>query len=357
MKPTVDIDLRLEAGSFRLEASFESRALAIGLFGASGAGKSTVLEAVAGWRRDVVGRIAIRGRVLLDSSRGIHVSPRERGIGYVPQDLLLFPHFDVRENIRSSARGGDASAADFEKAVDVLGLERLLDRGIHTLSGGEGQRVALARALCSEPEILLFDEALAALDRPLRRRILPYLVRVREAFDVPLLFVSHDATEVQALCEEVAILDGGSVVAQGPPAAVLGDPERASTEFENVLHGSVELEQAGTANLLTTGTCRVQVPRRDLAHGARAIFGLRADDIIVAPGDPGPLSARNLLPARIESLHVDGQDVRMLARLEGESAGPPLLVSLTTGAVEELQLAQGRRVHLVFKTQSCHRLG
>ena len=354
----VAIRLELALGAFELECALELDSKSVGIFGPSGAGKTSLLEAVAGWRRPRAGRVAVGGRVLFDSAAGVDLPPGARGVGYVPQEGLLFPHWDVRRNVRAG-RGRGGGEELFERALDVLELRPLLARGVATLSGGERQRVALARALCSAPELLLFDEPLGGLDLPLRRRILPYLVRVREAFDVPLLFVSHDPTEVQAVCDHVVVLAQGRVTAEGAPLAVLGGPGVGGTDFENVLRGEVATSGEATAELCVPPGLRVQVPLRGLREGDTALFGLRADDILisVAPEPPRGLSARNVLPARVVRLDARGADVVLCAvPLSAAGPGPELLVGLTPGAVRELELAPGRAVHLVFKTQSCHLL-
>jgi molybdate transport system ATP-binding protein len=353
------LDLKLPLDAFELEIAFESASRAVGLFGPSGAGKTSLLECVAGWRRPAQGRIAVGGRVLYDSAAGVSLAPHERGVGYVPQDGLLFPHWTVERNLRAAEHGRGVPEDALATAIEVLELGPLLSRDVATCSGGERQRVALGRALASKPDVLLLDEPLGALDRPLRRRILPYLVRATEAFDLPLLFVSHDPTEVQAICEEVVVIEGGRVVAQGRPAAVLGASDRAGTDFENVLRGTVELDEEGRAHLVLEGGVRVEVPARGAEAGATAMYGVRADDILLALAEPVGLSARNCLHVRVERLDAEGQDVLLSARCLGPlgKPGPLLRASLTVGAQRELGLAVDGVVQLVFKTQSCHPLG
>ncbi|MCA8979744.1 MAG: ATP-binding cassette domain-containing protein [Planctomycetes bacterium] len=352
-----DVVLALDA--FELQVSFETEARAIGVFGPSGAGKTSLLECIAGWRTPSRGRVEVAGRVLYDSASGVALDPRVRGVGYVPQDGLLFPHWTVERNLRAADLGRGVPADALATAIEVLELGPLLSRDVSTCSGGERQRVALGRALASNPDLLLLDEPLGALDRPLRRRILPYLVRATEAFDVPLIFVSHDPTEVQAICSEVVVVESGKLVARGNPAAVLGASERAGMDFENLLRGELELDAEGRAHLVLEGGVRVEVPSRGARRGTQALFGLRADDILLALEEPVGLSARNRLRARVERLDADGQDVLLSARCLGPSGaeGPLLRASLTVGAQRELGLVKDGPVQLVFKTQSCHPLG
>ena len=350
--------VRLPLADFAVDVDVETSARAVGVFGASGAGKTSVLECVAGWRRPASGRIEVNGRVLFDDAARVDVPRADRGVGYVPQDGLLFPHWTVERNLRAASRGRGVPEDALATAIEVLELAPLLSRDVATCSGGERQRVALGRALASKPDVLLLDEPLGALDRPLRRRILPYLVAATGAFDVPFLFVSHDATEVQAVCDHVVALERGRVVAQGPPPEVLGAAERAGTDYENILRGRVEVAVDGHAHLVSDGGVRIEVPLRGSCSGATALYGLRADDILLANAAPTGLSARNVLEARVESLDADGQDVLLAARCCGPvGEGPHLRASLTVGAVRELGLAVGGPVRLVFKTQSCHPLG
>jgi molybdate transport system ATP-binding protein len=178
-----------------------------------------VLDAVAGLRRPQRGSIAVGSRVIFASDRGINLPPHHRRVGYVPQDVALFPHMDVRRNVLYGRREGQKLAVDV--VMSMLEIEGLLDRAVAQLSGGERQRVALARALMSSPELLLLDEPLAAVDVERRRRILPYLERVRDQLAVPIIYVTHDAAEVRLLADHVVVLDQGQVVRSGAPGEVL----------------------------------------------------------------------------------------------------------------------------------------
>ena len=207
---TIVLDFVLCQGGFTLEIHerFEARALA--LFGPSGAGKTTVLEAIAGLRRPDSGTIELNGHLLFDAERRVDLPVQSRRVGYVPQDVALFPHLNVRHNMNYGVGRGAAVEAD--KVVQLLEIEPLIDRDVTGLSGGERQRVAIARALMSAPDILLLDEPLAAVDQPLRDRILPYIERVRDEIETPLIYVSHSAIEVQRIADRVLRVDGGRVV-------------------------------------------------------------------------------------------------------------------------------------------------
>jgi len=196
----------LAQGAFKARYDLALEGPAVALFGPSGSGKTTLLEAVAGLRR-CTGRILLDGRTLQDSGRGIWLPPRERGIGYVPQDLALFPHLDVEANLGYGLTGG--GGPDLGAVAEALGLSKRLKAGPERLSGGERRRVALGRALLARPALLLLDEPCANLDVGLRRQVAALLRRMHRAFGVPLLLVSHDPAELRSLCGDVALIDGG----------------------------------------------------------------------------------------------------------------------------------------------------
>ncbi len=207
------VRLPLEPFVLAIDAELACRTTA--LCGPSGAGKTSVLELVAGLRRPSSGRIELDGGVLFDAESGVDLPPRRRRIGYVPQDLALFPHLDVGGNLLYARP--QAEPAVRRRVIEVLEIEALLERAVGTLSGGERRRVALGRALLSEPRLLLLDEPLSGLESRLKDRILVYLRRVRDELRTPLLLVSHDPGEVEALCEEALILDRGGLVARQRP--------------------------------------------------------------------------------------------------------------------------------------------
>ena len=216
----ISLDFVLEQGAFMLEMRERLTGRVTALFGPSGSGKTTVLDAIAGLRRPSQGAIAIDSRILFSSTNGVDLPPHERHVGYVTQDVALFPHMNVRRNILYGRRRGHRLA--LETVTAMLEVGGLLDRGVSMLSGGERQRVALARALMSVPELLLLDEPLAAVDLDLRRRILPDLEKVRDELGVPIVYVTHDREEVRRIADHTIVLDRGTVVRSGHPAKALG---------------------------------------------------------------------------------------------------------------------------------------
>ncbi len=199
--------VRVPLAHFDLDVTAELRATVTGIFGPSGAGKTSLLESIAGLRRLSAGRIVIDEVVMDDGTSRIHVPARERRIGYVPQENALFPHLSVEQNIRYGARD-----APIDHVVEVLEIGHLLERGVRALSGGEQKRVALARALVTSPRLLLLDEPLQGLDRALHERIATFLLRIRDDLRVPMLYVTHDAAELAAIAGETLVIERGRII-------------------------------------------------------------------------------------------------------------------------------------------------
>lgn len=207
----IALDIELTQGTFTLAAAVRLDARAAALFGPSGAGKTTILDAIAGLRTPRRGSIVIDDRVLFSSESRVNLPAHKRHVGYVPQDVALFPHMNVRRNLLFGRHPG--LSPDLDRVVGMLEIDSLLARRVTDLSGGERQRVAVGRALMSGPSLLLLDEPLAAVDVPLRRRILPYLRRVRDELKIPIVYVSHDREEVEELADVVVFIEHGRVSA------------------------------------------------------------------------------------------------------------------------------------------------
>jgi molybdate transport system ATP-binding protein len=351
----LDIELPLSRFPLRVAAKLGHHAVAI--LGPSGAGKTSLLETIAGLRRKASGRIAIDGEVLMDTATGVFLPPERRRIGYVPQDACLFPHLDVRGNVRFGMSRGSRDAL-FDEAVSILEIAPLLDRFPATLSGGERQRVALARAIATQPRLLLLDEPLAAVDVELKERILPYLLRVEETMRTPLLYVTHNAGEAEAVAEEALLLREGTVVLQGPAAAVLRsttlstvDPD---TRFENILAGVVEpAEGPAETAVLRVGSTRLIVPAAAATPArARTIYAVSPEDIIVSTRAPENISARNVLRGTVVS--EQGSQAGVWIRVA--AGGLDWTVRLTRSAAEQLRLLPGTTAWLVLKTHAFRRL-
>jgi len=229
--------LRLPLANFALEVDARLVAPVTAVFGPSGSGKTSLLEIIAGLRRPAAGAVRVDGRILTDTAAPVFVPPQRRAIGYVMQDGALFPHLDVRDNLlygRPAAAKRDHRLT-LEHVVEVLEISELTRRTVGTLSGGEQRRVALGRALLAAPRLLLLDEPLAGLDEALRRRLLPYLVRVRDEFRIPMIFVTHSPDEVVALCAEVLVLERGCVVRRGCTGELFGPSPEPRLELRSAV--------------------------------------------------------------------------------------------------------------------------
>jgi molybdate transport system ATP-binding protein len=341
------------------------------VFGASGAGKTTLLNCIAGLARPESGRIAIGDRVLFDADRRICVPAAERRIGYVFQDLALFPHLTAEKNIAYGLAKLDQSEQQSrtQSILESFKIPHLHRRKPSELSGGERQRVALARALVTDPCILLLDEPLAALDGPTKARILDDLRLWNEAHRVPILHVTHSRDEVFALGERVLVLEQGRIIAQGAPHEVLSAPRMETVAqlagFENIFDAEVEAahEDRGTMTCrLRKSDVRLETPLVRAAVGTQLKVGIRAGDVLLATAEPREISARNIIPGKVIS--ATRHDVIVVARVEcggsvdsgqfGAQFGIQMDVHLTLAARDALQLMQGRAVWLVVKTHSCH---
>jgi len=346
-------------GSFNLNVHFRALAGFTIVFGASGAGKTTLLDCISGLANPDDGRIAIGGEDLYDSEKKRNLAAWKRRIGYVHQDLALFPHLTAEQNVAYGLRA--LSAAErrtrSREMLAAFRIEHLRDRRPAQISGGERQRVALARALVTEPRALLLDEPLAALDRPTKSSLVGDLRRWNQHHRVPILFVTHNGEEVFALGDEVIVLDAGSIVAQGLPHEVMRAPRLETVAqlsgFENIFDATVLAlhEDRGTMTCrLGSGVVELETPLVRADVGSRLRVGVRAGDLLLATEHPRGLSARNILPGTIRRL--EQRDVIVSATVD--CGGTEFEVHLTLAARDALQLGAGKPVWVVVKTHSCH---
>jgi molybdate transport system ATP-binding protein len=349
-------------GSFILNVHFRALAGFTILFGASGAGKTTLLDCIAGLSDPDDGRIAVGGEDLYDSEKKRNVAAWKRRIGYVHQDLALFPHLTAGENVAYGLR--TLSAADRQsrsrEILEAFRIDSLRDRRPAQISGGERQRVALARALVTEPRALLLDEPLAALDRPTKSSLVGDLRRWNQHHRVPILFVTHNGEEVFALGDEVIVLDAGRIVAQGRPHEVMRAPRLETVAnlsgFENIFDATVLAlhEDRGSMTCrLGSGPVDLVTPLVRAEVGSHLRVGVRAGDLLLATEEPHGLSARNVLPGKIQRL--EQRDVTVSAMVD--CGGTEFEVHVTLAARDALQLGPGKSVWVVVKTYSCHLMG
>ncbi|MDQ0468215.1 molybdenum ABC transporter ATP-binding protein [Labrys wisconsinensis] len=353
----IDIDIHARRGGFALDVGFQADGGLTALFGRSGAGKSTVIAAVAGLVRPERGRIAIGGTTLFDAATGLFVPPHRRRIGLVFQDAQLLPHLSVRQNLAYGRwfAPRDARRLDFDAAVEVLGIGALLARRPASLSGGERQRVAIGRALLSAPRILLMDEPLAALDVPRKREILPLIERLRDEFAIPILYVSHAMEEVARLASQVVLIEAGRVQAVGAPETVLGPlaGSPSDTRFNTVSLITARVRSHDTRyglTLLDHPAGEICVPGRDLPPGALTRVLVHGADVTLALERPRDVSVRTVLAGTIRATTLDdGPVARVDLALPG---GETLATFVTRKSVDELGLGAGGAVFAMIKAAS-----
>ncbi len=352
MTLSVTIDHRL--GNFRLDIAFESAGGLTALFGRSGAGKTSVINAIAGLIQPENGRIVVDGTVLTDTRNRVFVPVHRRRVGYVFQEGRLFPHLTVRRNLVYGRRfAPDAGGmAEIDQVVGLLGIGGLLSRRPIHLSGGEKQRVAIGRALLARPRLLVMDEPLASLDEPRKAEIMPYIERLRDEMRIPIVYVSHSIAEVARLANNLVVLADGRVAASGAPAAVMSRldlfPLAGQPEAGAMLATTIAGEDARFGlTVLRTAAGELRVPHLDLAVGTALRVRIRARDVMIALVRPEGLSALNVLPGTVAEIGAaDGPVVEI--RLD--CAGEPLIARLTRRSIETLGLLPGRPVYAVIKS-------
>jgi molybdate transport system ATP-binding protein len=352
----LSVQLQLDRGAFKLDARFEAPTPGvIALFGRSGCGKTTVVDLLAGLNQEGTGSIILNDRYWLDTQRDIKVAAEKRRVGYVFQDARLFPHYSVRGNLNYGARRAPQapSAQAFDDVVQLLGLITLLDRRPGKLSGGEKQRVALGRALLSQPDLLLLDEPLAALDAARREEVLPYLERLRDHFSIPMIFVSHSYEEVLRLATHMVVMDAGRVTASGDVGTVSMMPALQAIVGREamgaVVEGSiVNIDVATQLADMRIGSGMLRIPAQSLRIGQHTRVHLLARDIILAVTEPKGLSVRNQLRGTVVRITAQGgADL-----IEVDVGGTTILSRITSAATAELALRAGSPVWVLVKAVS-----
>ncbi|MBI1773795.1 MAG: molybdenum ABC transporter ATP-binding protein [Proteobacteria bacterium] len=351
---SLEIDITHRLGGFLLQARFESDGPITALFGRSGAGKTSLVNVIAGIIRPTQGRVALDGQVLLDTAQGVFVPMHKRRIGYVFQEGRLFPHLTVRQNLlygRWFAKEADP-AERLETLVELLGIASLLNRRPAALSGGEKQRVAIGRALLAGPRLLLMDEPLASLDEPRKAEILPYIERLRDATRVPIVYVSHTVEEVARLASTLVVMSGGRIEAAGPAADIIARLDLFSSEDRAEVGAILEARVAAQdpqfqLTLLEARAGRLAVPRLEAAIGTILKVRVRARDVMLAIRRPEGLSAQNILDGVITAIGVANRPV---VEVRIDCHGDTVLAQLTQRAIHDLGLVPGRAVHVVLKS-------
>jgi molybdate transport system ATP-binding protein len=350
---TLSVDVRLDRPGLDLRAAFDARpGETLALLGPNGAGKSTIVSLVAGLVAPADGRVALAGRTLDDSAGGIHVPPEERGVGAVFQQLLLFPHMTALENVafplRAASVARAAALARASERLAALAVDHRSGSRPGELSGGEAQRVALARALVMDPDVLLLDEPLSALDVGAKRRIGALVERTLRAFAGVRILVTHDPVEALTVADRIVILEGGAVTQIGSPEDLRRAPRtRYAADIVGVNLFTGRLEP------IPDGAGRIETPRGPVFVGwppslrrravEDALGVLRPSDVAIHVDRPSG-SPRNVLHGLVESIAIDGQRARIVA-----STDPPVAAEVTLGSVARLGLATGSQVWISFK--------
>jgi molybdate transport system ATP-binding protein len=352
----IEIDLKRTQGNFTLIAQCQIDSPVVGLFGPSGAGKSTLLAMIAGLVKPDCGRIVLDGICLFDSARRINIPLHQRRIGTVFQDSRLFPHLSIADNLSYGLKllAKKDRRLDFKAIVDLLEIGHLLAQKPHQLSGGEKQRIALGRALLTSPRLLLLDEPLASLDVRLKHQILPFLRRIKDEINLPMLYVSHAIDEILYLTTQIAMLDGGKLLAIGSFDEVMHDAHilaiAHSLGLENVLHTRILAHDA--VHAYTTAVIaeqHIHLPPIAAAIGSQLSISIAAANIALSRNKISGISIQNQLAGTVTAIQQLG--ARMLVSVD---IGTPLMVEVSAKALVDMQIRLGCSVYCLIKTQSIH---
>lgn len=346
------------SSKFQLETDFEVLPGVTVIVGHSGAGKTTILRCIAGLCDPEEGRIAVGDRLLFDSTKRINVEPAKRRVGFVFQDLALFPHLSVQDNVSYGIRRLEAAERKrrMSEVMDAFQIEHLCSRFPREISGGEQQRVALARSLVTEPSVLLLDEPLSSLDPRTKSSIIEDLRRWDDVSRIPIVYVTHDYDEVFALGDRVIALDQGQIVAEGLPQDIIPALRRElmarPADFENLFDATVlELrEQEHTMTCLITGTSLlIEMPLAKVSIGSEVRIGIRADEILVATSEPAIVGACNVIQGNVNRFEQLGSTVE--ARV---SCGGEFRVRLSSRSAEGFGARVSTDVWMMIRAQACH---
>jgi molybdate transport system ATP-binding protein len=356
---TLVVDIRHQLGRFLLDARFKAEGGLIALFGRSGSGKTSIINAIAGLIRPDRAHIEIGGTVLVDTVRSLYVPPHRRRVGYVFQEGRLFPHLTVRQNLLYGRwfAGARKAGDDFERVVELLGIGHITDRRPGRLSGGEKQRVAIGRALLADPRLLLMDEPLASLDEDRKGEILPYLELLRDRSKIPIVYVSHSIAEVARLATTIVLIADGKVAAAGATTGIMQRLDLSAltghaddADIGAVIEAAVERhdDTAGLTELVSRAG-RWRLHRIEAPVGARLRLRVRARDVILARLAPTDISALNILPGVVAD--IGARDTPVI-EVRIDCNGEALIARLTRYSAEQLNLAPGLPIFAVVKSVS-----
>lgn len=326
------------------------------LFGHSGAGKTTILRAIAGTIRPDEGKITLGEKTYYDSAAKVNIPIQDRRVGYVFQNHALFPHMTAEENVLYGTRPHKQSSARMrvQELFSMLAIEGTAARYPHQLSGGEQQRIALARALASDPLIMLLDEPLSAVDEATRSRLLNEIAGLQRQSGIPFLYVTHNQNEAVRIGDSMFVLHEGKVLQQGPPLEVFNAPSSLpvaqAVGTENIFVGEIlEHSPEDGITTITVGSCRIQAPYNGLPPGTQVTLGIRSEDIIVSCEHLTRTSARNILRGIIKHMILDTTKTELVV-----FCGVDFKVSITSATVRDLDLQIGKEIYLLIKARALH---
>ncbi len=341
------IDLHTQLEKFNLHVHFSWRGRVLGVFGPSGAGKSVFIESLVGIH-PTEGKAAVSGYTVMDTPNGFEPPLYKRSIGWVPQDASLFPHLTCKQNIQFAHRSD--GSMNIESLLDIFELKGVKDQLPPKLSGGEKIRTALARAIASNPKVLLLDEPMAALDVPLRHRIFPYLLKLKEQFSMPMIFVSHNVDEIWSFTDYVIILDKGSVMASGPTQSTLesSDVPKLEDTLNQYNRFEATVLDASSPQKVRLASGQILYTSQWIENGRNKTYvNIPPDEILVSLAKIHLISARN----QIQGTIVDMRNVKG-SKLMTVDAGEHWTVRITENAQKELKFEIGKEVNLIFKASA-----
>jgi molybdate transport system ATP-binding protein len=357
---SLSVLLRHQFPTVRLDLAFEVPTPGVAvLFGASGAGKSTIINAAAGLLRPDECRIEVDGTLLADTKAGLWLPPERRRVGLVFQDSRLFPHMSVATNLRFGMRRAAKGPVRFDEVVDLLGIGALLSRKPHTLSGGERQRVAIGRALLAQPHLLLMDEPLASLDVARKAEIMPYLARLKTVLKLPVIYVTHALDEVSQLADSLVLIEAGHVAGYGTLSEIASRTDLPLAQRDDagalLLCCVMEHDTGRGLTRLEGGGATFWVPLLPMKLRAECRIRIPAREVILAGKPPDAISLHNIVPGKVR--RIAGDAARRSVMVEIALPAGALLSRVTSDAVARLALSQDAPVLALIKSTSIEVLG
>jgi len=335
---------------FTLDASFMcDSGMVTTLFGKSGSGKTSIINMIAGLQNPDAGRITVGERLLFDSYQKINIPTPKRNAGYIFQDGRLFPHMTVESNLRYGIRKDEFSHEEFSRITELLGIQDLLNRRPHKLSGGEKQRVAIGRALLSSPDFMLMDEPLSALDSARKNELIPFIGRMVEKFSMPVVYVTHSIDELLALGDNVVLMKDGNCVDSGSVEDVVSKPDNMSilglTGRVSVLK-AVAVDSSEASGIIRLDGKKLLIPTSQFKTGTKLRVTVHSEDVTLSVKKPEGLSARNIMKGVVQKM-VETDDGAVSIKID---IGVTIYATITKEAVSDLSIANGIDVYIILKT-------